>query len=283
MLAGSAITESAPNAAISSDSGCDAVSTGCKPTGHRTGICGQQLSPLPVAHAGSVWLERVLAELHELGGVASSTELASRCGRYWVRQAAATELIDTSRRGVVQEPGIDDAQAAIAATGGVLCLRSAALAHGWPIVTVASQPEITIPRSRKLRTHHRGLAIHRRDLAEHDIDGSITTPERTVLDCARPLPFGDALAVADSARRSGALQPSELAAIAAAACGPGASRVRHVLSNASAEAANPFESALRALAIEAVGCEFVAQPEATLRDGTVLHPDVGDARRRIAY
>jgi hypothetical protein len=40
--------------------------------------------------------------------------------------------------------------------------------------------------------------------------GKATSPLGTVLDCARYLPFGEALAVADSAVRSGKVQPEIL-------------------------------------------------------------------------
>ncbi len=38
-----------------------------------------------------------------------------------------------------------------------------------------------------------------RDLEEHEHDGVSTSKERTVIDCAKDLPFDRALAVADSA------------------------------------------------------------------------------------
>lgn len=48
------------------------------------------------------------------------------------------------------------------------------------------------------------------------------------------------------------------------------------------EAVNPFESGLRALAIEATDEVWLPQTPITLRDGTVLHADVGSALTRIA-
>ncbi len=50
-----------------------------------------------------------------------------------------------------------------------------------------------------------GVALHRADLAPQDVVGSVTSVRRTLTDCLRWLPFDEALAVADSALRHGAV------------------------------------------------------------------------------
>lgn len=97
--------------------------------------------------------------------------------------------------------------------------------------------------------------------------GPATAPELTVLQCARSLPFDEALAVADSALRHG-LPPSALRRIAATVQGPGTPRVRRVCGEASALAANPLESVLRAIALDVPG--LCAQPQRWIDRGRGL-------------
>jgi very-short-patch-repair endonuclease len=106
------------------------------------------------------------------------------------------------------------------------------------------------------------------------------TPRRTLVDCLRHLPFDEALAVADSALRHGSLDPERLAEIAAAVRGPGAAAVRRVAAHADGRAANPFESVLRALALEVPGTDFV--PQVPVRaPGFSVQPDLVDVARRV--
>lgn len=136
---------------------------------------------------------------------------------------------------------------------------SAALHHGWKVKAVPDDTWVTLPRTRgALRQSTDGVHIHHSDLpADHTRD-RVTTPLRTVLDCARQLPFDEALAVADSALRSGKVSRPDLRAAASLARGPGSVAVRRVAEHASAKADNPLESVLRALTIE-VGLELTPQ------------------------
>ncbi|MEO8851126.1 MAG: DUF559 domain-containing protein, partial [Allobranchiibius sp.] len=120
----------------------------------------------------------------------------------------------------------------------------------------------------------RGAAIRWRDLPAADIQNDlVTTPPRTVVDCARDLALTEALAVADSALRSGVVTVEELREEAAGLPRFGRVRAHLSLTNASVLAANPFESALRALVLEAVGPVFVPQVEVYLGDA-VVRPDL---------
>lgn len=91
------------------------------------------------------------------------------------------------------------------------------------------------------------------------------------------LPFAEALAVADSALRHGGVT---LEAIAATLRADTPARVRRVLEHASGLAANPFESVLRAVLIEA-GIEMIPQWE-TRVGGVAYHPDLADPLAGIA-
>jgi len=103
---------------------------------------------------------------------------------------------------------------------------------------------------------------------------------RTVLDCARRLPFDEALAVADSALRSGLVAAEELNAGASRVRGRGAAACRRVAAQASPKAANPFESVLRAIVLEFPELQPVPQLAVTAR-GYTWHPDLVDVARRL--
>lgn len=106
-----------------------------------------------------------------------------------------------------------------------------------------------------------------------------TSRERTLLDCLRSLPFAEALAVADSALREGFASGS-LDALARDARGPGSAQVRTVASVADARAANPFESALRAICLEVDGLDV--EPQVSIYDPRWLgRPDLVDRRLRM--
>ncbi len=104
-----------------------------------------------------------------------------------------------------------------------------------------------------------------------------TSRVRTALDCARTLPFDEALAVLDSALRAGHVRRADL--LAAAQTGPRTGRpaALRAIEAASAKAANPFESVLRAIALEVVGLDVVAQGQVG-----PFHADVADLELRIA-
>jgi very-short-patch-repair endonuclease len=115
------------------------------------------------------------------------------------------------------------------------------------------------------------------NLAADDRADGVTTPVRTVIDCARRLPFDEALPIADSALRSGLVTREELDVVQVR--GAGAGSVRRVLRHADGRAANPFESVLRARAIE-VGLDVEPQVALDLGSG-VVHPDLTDRSRHM--
>jgi len=101
----------------------------------------------------------------------------------------------------------------------------------------------------------------------------------TLAHCLRRLPFDEALAIADSALRAG-VPRSILNRVADEAKGPGSPQMRRVADCASADAANPFESALRAIALDVPGLSV--EPQVTIREpDMVARPDLVDRRLRI--
>ena len=210
------------------------------------------------------------------GGILSGTALRAATSPKKVRGALGrgeVVRLGPNRFGL---PNLSEAVRAAAAVSGVLSHTSAAAWHGWEVPLPLDRPHIAVPRGRKIR-HIGRVHLHRlRVIASADTIA--TDPEQTVVDCARDLPFPIALSVADSALRHG-IEPARLESAAAAVRGAGAARVRRVVGHADLRAANPFESSLRALALEA-GLEVQPQYPIRVRDH-VLHPDLVDPARRL--
>jgi hypothetical protein len=89
------------------------------------------------------------------------------------------------------------------------------------------------------------VTLHYADLDDEDV----TSPLRTVLDCAATLPFREGLAIADSACRLDLIDRDQLLEAALKLRGPSRRRARLVAMHADGRADNPFESALRAIVI----------------------------------
>lgn len=222
----------------------------------------------------------VLDALHRLGGVTSRAALVGACGRPAVDAALADGTLIVLARGVYASADVDDDRAAAAALSGVLARRSAAVERGWAVLTRPDKPDVLVPRGRKVRADRAAaVTLHRGDLAPEEVEEGRTGAERTLVDCLRSLTFVEGLAVADSALRSGF--PSErLASLARDVRGAGAARVRSVASVADGRAANPFESALRAICLDVEGLD--AEPQVEVRDPQWLgRPDLVDRRLRM--
>ncbi len=210
------------------------------------------------------------------GGLLSGTSLRAATSPKKVRgalQRGEVVRLGPNRFGLPTQPR---AVRAAAAASGVLSHTSAAAWHGWEVPLPLERPHVAVPRGRKVRDR-REIQLHRLRVIL-SADGVATDPEQTVVDCARDLPFPVALSVVDSALRHG-VDPVQLEVAAAAVRGAGAARVRLVVAQADRRAANPFESSLRALALEA-GLEVQPQHPIAVRD-QVLHPDLVDPGRRL--
>lgn len=192
-------------------------------------------------------VEMLVDQLGWLGGIAARDQLA--VSKRVLDTALALGIVRRVRRGCYALPAIAEARGRAAAWDGVLSHTSAAVAHGWPVARAPELPHVMLPRDRHVRRRPADVICHTGRLLTGERRTGVTEPVRTVTDCARILPFGEALAVADSALRSG-VDPEELAHAAERIRGPGAARVRRVVGAASALAANPFESGLRAICLD---------------------------------
>ncbi|MGC1209343.1 MAG: DUF559 domain-containing protein [Ornithinimicrobium sp.] len=143
-------------------------------------------------------------------------------------------------------------------------------------------PMVAVRRNRHLAVADRARCIpHYVDLPSDDIREGVTTPTRTVLDCARTLPFDRALAVADSALRAQDITLTRLRSEAAQLRGRGSGAARRVAGHASYVSANPLESVLRAIAADVPGYSFV--PQLRVWDhGLYATVDLGDERLKVA-
>jgi very-short-patch-repair endonuclease len=120
-----------------------------------------------------------------------------------------------------------------------------------------------------------------RHLPDDDVDQGVTTPVRTVLDCASTMPFRDALAIADSAlSRSFIREQATLIGAAECTRGPGRTRRIRVGRLADWRADNPFESTLRAILLEAGITGFEPQLRIRLRHRTI-YVDLGNEHLKI--
>ncbi|GAB7002644.1 hypothetical protein JCM18899A_01150 [Nocardioides sp. AN3] len=216
--------------------------------------------------------------LVHLGGVADTGTLLANISRRALRTAVDRREVVRIGRNRYALPVVEDALRQAHEHNAFVTHLSAAAHWGWEVRLPPDRPQLAVPRGRAL-PEIEGADLRRLDLPREVIHGWATTKLQTVLMCAADLSFGDALAVADSALRHRDVTPSQLTGAAAAFTGARGTAVRTVASYADGKAANAFESATRALAIEA-GLSVIPQYRVEI-DGTVLHPDLADPLRGI--
>lgn len=219
----------------------------------------------------------VTAALRRLGGLADRRSLRTLVTRRELDRGLRKGEVLRVTHNVYALPVAGEAAIAARRVRGVVSHLSAALAWGWKVKTVPVIPTVTVARNR-----HPGedetVDVRYAPLTAEDVVRGRTSRVRTALDCARSLPFDQALAVLDSALRSRKVTREEL--LAAAEQGPrtGREKALRVIRLASAAAANPFESVLRAIAVEVPGLHVMAQGPV----GPLWHADVADLELRIA-
>lgn len=198
----------------------------------------------------------VLDLVRRSGGVVPRRQLAELGLRGATERAVATGALVPLARRWVALPAARSAIIEARAAHGVLAGTSAALHHGWAVAHPPQRPVVIVPRNDSHKRPH--LDVRRRDLRPEASRRWVLTPVATVIDCARTLEFGEALAVADSALRSGRVHRDELLAAVARVPARFRAGVLRVIDHADERAANPFESVARARAVE-VGLDVVAQ------------------------
>lgn len=211
--------------------------------------CGKRGCTVPEVRQAEAM--SVALTLARLGGCARAKELRRRHSRRAIAKALLKGEVILVGRGRYAVPATAEHRRAAHARTGVQSHLSAALHHGWQVKTLPERAQVTFPRTRRLRSGQRdGIDPHWADLSPSEVREGVTSPLRTVLDCARSLPFDEALTVADSALRSGSVDAADLLSAAATLHGRGSGDARRVAEHADGRAANPLESVLRALCIE---------------------------------
>jgi very-short-patch-repair endonuclease len=219
--------------------------------------------------------------LTRLGGVADRKTLLRLTTRRRLRTAVAHgEIVPAGDRGfalVTAQVGLRAARS----VNGVASHESAAIYHGWKVKAPPERAAVIVPRHRAVPSHkRRGIELRYRNLEEHEHDGLATCKARTVIDCAKDLPFDRALAVADSALRNGDVTQEQLIRLAHALQTNGRAQALRVAHAADGRAANPFESVLRAIALDVTGLHV--EPQVTISEyGWSGTPDLVDVARRI--
>ncbi|QCX26501.1 hypothetical protein [Nocardioides jishulii] len=199
----------------------------------------------------------VVEALRQLGGVVVYEELAGVCTEWQIRRAVTDGRIVRLRRNRYALVDTDVHVAAAVAAGGVVSHLSAATTWNWKLKHEPARPWVTLPRSRRRPVAN--LEIRWADIPDADITRHVTRPARTVVDCAKALPFDEALAVADSALRSGVVDRRQLVAALRRSSRNRRSKASEVIEAADPRAANPFESVVRALARDVPGLRVVPQ------------------------
>jgi very-short-patch-repair endonuclease len=219
----------------------------------------------------------VAEALGRIGGVADRRALLALCSRRSLESAVERGAIVRLGRSQFVLPTVDEARVAAASARGVMSHLSASLAHGWKVKAPPAQPQVSVRRTRG-RVDCAGSAVHWTVLRDEELAAGVTAPLRTVIDCARALPFDEALAVADSALRSGTVRRADLLDAAQRSPRTGRAAALRVATLASPKAANPFESVLRAIALAVPGLDVVPQGPV----GGVGHADLTDPVLKIA-
>jgi very-short-patch-repair endonuclease len=225
--------------------------------------------------------DAVVDTLAALGGEASPAELRALTSRRRVQRAVADGAV-LRHRGRLSLPVLDETVAAVRDLGGARSHLSAALHHGWAVPGAPDRPMVTIPRTAHLpATGARTVRVFWGPLTPDELEAGVTGHARTVVDCARVLPFADAVAVADSALRAHDVSRTALGSAARASPRTGRARAVRVIEAADDRSANVFESLLRAISLGVPGLHLV--PQVTIGGEDLIGtPDLVDVDLAIA-
>ncbi|GAB96174.1 very-short-patch-repair endonuclease [Kineosphaera limosa] len=270
------------------------------------------VTPLPGIDLGHTKTAAVRSYVVASGGAAAYGELEAATGWRAIKAAVAAGIVVRRGRGiyvlpdhdaVTSPPALDQSafDPVVLATRrteraarhrqaaeqfrAARSHRSAADHYGLPVLVEPRAPELILPRGRRLPPLPHEAVLRRRELTTAERRDGVTTPVRTVLDCAADLPFEEALAIADSALRSDTSCPSLvsrselLEALDSVRCQAQDQALR-VIKAADGRAANPFESAVRAIALDVPGLNVEPQVQITV-DGVEHRVDLADRALRI--
>jgi very-short-patch-repair endonuclease len=213
------------------------------------------------------------------GGTADAADLVAVCGRTGLRRALRAGSIRRIARGRYALPQTQDPRLAAVRVKGVMSHTSAAQHWGLALLRPPDRPHVTVD-PRRARVAGTTAVLHWSPVRTSEVHDGVTSPLRTVLDCARVLEPAPGLAVADSALRLGLVGPTELLAAARSLRGPGCRAAVWVARHADPRAESPLESTMRALVLLAGLTGF--EPQLLVReDGFRARVDLGHRRLRV--
>ena len=218
--------------------------------------------------------------VRRFSGCATWAQILAESTGHSVRKALASGELRRIGKGVYALPQVDLAYPAAVATHGLVSHQSAARHWKLESLPLGESTHVTVP-ARARPAFIRGVTFHFSDVDGRDDHNGVTSPLRTVLDCAFALPFAEALSIADSALRLDVVTSEGLVAAAHARGGRHRQKVIKVAVAADGRAANPFESGLRAIVIDA-GLEGFEPQYPVQLPASVAWVDLGDPVRRIA-
>ncbi|KRF21182.1 hypothetical protein ASG90_01915 [Nocardioides sp. Soil797] len=199
-----------------------------------------------------------LTALHRCGGVATWSELERLTNRRMLNKAIKLGVVEKRGYGRYALPLVGNPEAE--ALRGVVSGLSAARHWDLKVKLEPTRPVVTVRANSAIaRERREGVEVHWDDLPDEDVVDGVTSIARTVIDCARWLPFDEAVSVADSALRFGRVSREWLREVAARMPRTGRSRALAVVAFADKRAANPFESCLRVICSRVPGLRAVPQ------------------------
>lgn len=217
--------------------------------------------------------------LARLGGRATFGQLTRAVPRRELAAAVRSGAVVRLMKGVYALPGPATAKRVAIAYNGAVSYQSAAVAWELPLLAAPEKPHITVPAKRRPRPGPPAV-LHWAAISPSDQQRRLTSLLRTVLDCARILPFGQALAVADAGLARKLNRPLLLAATASMR-GPGSKNAREVAAVATGASESFLESMLRALVVQA-GLEGF-EPQVVVERGRFrARVDLGHRLAKIA-
>ncbi|TDO68215.1 very-short-patch-repair endonuclease [Kribbella sp. VKM Ac-2571] len=225
-------------------------------------------------------MESVGEVLARQGGWATRAELVGATSRRAVEAALERGEVQRIALGIYAVPGLPADELAVLTYDGVLSHVSAAKALGLPLLLEPHKPHVIIPPNRHPRPGPPAV-LHWAETTSSERRNRLTSVLRTVVDCSRILPFGEALAVADAALATGRLSQEELLAATAAMRGYGCPNARRTAAAATRLSDSILESMLRALLISAGIDDF--EPQVLVTHGRFrARVDLGHRKARLA-
>ncbi|MFC9692800.1 hypothetical protein ACFTSF_29900 [Kribbella sp. NPDC056951] len=216
-----------------------------------------------------------------LGGSAQAAQLLQLTTERKLRAAVQCGELERVARGQYALPSLGPHRLAALAYDGVASHVSAAHLWGLPLLAQPEKPHVTVPINRRVR-RGRPAVLHWAPITSDERLARTTTLLQTVIDCARILPFGEALAVADAALRTGQLSLTELENAATGMRGFGRPLALQVAAAATPLAESFLESVFRGVLISAGITDF--EPQVIVYDsaGFVARVDLGSRPIRLA-